>query len=236
MLYSYLGICRKCENAEKMHTVIRRTVIPDENETGSASGRIETMIKLKYGNTNTFYIDGLLVDTDYAGTLPAFYRELKKNGLTIRDIRYVLATHYHPDHMGLVGELMKLGAKLLLIDVQKDAVHFSDPLFERDRLPYDPIREEEATVISCEESRDFLLHIGIHGEIIHTPSHSADSVSLVLDDGNCFVGDLEPYAYMEAYEDPAALKRDWAKIRCLCGKRAFFAHMPEREIVGLTNN
>ena len=38
-------------------------------------------IKLKYGNTNTFFIRGmsgnLLVDTDYAGTLPAFYRAIK---------------------------------------------------------------------------------------------------------------------------------------------------------------
>ena len=89
------------------------------------------MIRLKYGNTNTFWIDGLLVDTDYAGMLPAFYRELKKNGLTLGDIRYVLATHYHPDHMGLIGELMKQGVKLLLIDVQKDSVHFSDPIFAK---------------------------------------------------------------------------------------------------------
>jgi hypothetical protein len=33
--------------------------------------------KLRYGNTNTFLVRGgngyLLVDTDYAGTLPAFY-------------------------------------------------------------------------------------------------------------------------------------------------------------------
>ena len=38
-------------------------------------------VKLKYGNTNTYYIPGrgggLLVDTDYAGTLGAFYRALK---------------------------------------------------------------------------------------------------------------------------------------------------------------
>ena len=43
------------------------------------------MIKLQYGNTNTFFIDGLLVDTDYAGTLPAFYREIKRNRIRIKD-------------------------------------------------------------------------------------------------------------------------------------------------------
>ena len=92
------------------------------------------MIKLKYGNTNSFFIQGgsgLVVDTDYAGTLPAFYKALKQNNIKVRDIGYVLATHYHPDHMGLVGELMGQGVTLLLIDVQKDFVHFSDAIFER---------------------------------------------------------------------------------------------------------
>ena len=43
------------------------------------------MIRLKYGNTNTFYVPGksggLLIDTDYAGTLQAFFRALKTNHL-----------------------------------------------------------------------------------------------------------------------------------------------------------
>ena len=71
--------------------------------------------KLKYGNTNTFFIRGtvgnLLVDTDYAGTLPLFYKEIKRQNISLKDITYVLATHYHPDHMGLVSELMKQGAE-----------------------------------------------------------------------------------------------------------------------------
>ena len=78
--------------------------------------------KIKYGNTNTFFIRGtggsLLIDTDYAGTMPAFYRAIKNHDIKISDITYVLATHYHPDHIGLVSELMKQGVKLLLIDTQ----------------------------------------------------------------------------------------------------------------------
>lgn len=193
------------------------------------------MIKLKYGNTNTFYIPGdtggLLVDTDYAGTLAAFYKTLKRNGIQVKDIRYVLATHYHPDHIGLVGELMKQGVKLLLIDVQKDLVHFSDRIFARDMLPYAPIREEDATVISCEESRVFLAGMGISGEIIHTPSHSPDSVSLVLDDGECFVGDLEPLEYLAAYEENAALKNDWERILSFRPARVYYAHANERTLL-----
>ena len=41
------------------------------------------MLRLKYGNTNTYFLQGtcgsILIDTDYAGTMPAFYKELKKN-------------------------------------------------------------------------------------------------------------------------------------------------------------
>ena len=99
------------------------------------------MIRLRYGNTNTFLIPAtrsyLLLDTDYAGTLPAFYRAIKTNAVQVKEIGWVLATHYHPDHMGLIPDLMKQGVKLLLIDTQKEFVHFSDYIFSRDRLPFD---------------------------------------------------------------------------------------------------
>ena len=190
------------------------------------------MIRLKYGNTNTFYIRGescgLLIDTDYAGTLPAFYRALKAAGLGLRDIGYILATHYHPDHMGLVSELMKQGARLLLADVQKGSVHFSDRIFARDHLPAEPIREEEAVLISCAESRDFLAGLGISGEIISTPSHSPDSISLILDNGDAFVGDLEPLDYLPAYDENAALKRDWEQVLAHHPRRIFYAHTNEK--------
>ena len=191
------------------------------------------MIRLKYGNTNTFYVPGknggLLFDTDYAGTLHAFYKAIKENSIALKDISYVLASHYHPDHMGIISELMKQGVKLLVPDVQRTFLHNSDTIFERDKIPYSPIEETSATEITCEESREFLLKLGIHGEIIHTPSHSEDSISLVLDDGVCFVGDLEPMEYLEAYENEA-LKRDWEHLLAFNPKRIFFAHRPERQL------
>lgn len=190
------------------------------------------MLELKYGNTNTFLVEGskgyLLVDTDYAGMLPAFYKALKQKDIKVRDIEYVMATHYHPDHMGLISELMNQGIKLLLMDVQKDFVHYSDRIFERDKLSHTPINEDNAMIISCEASRDFLMQIGIQGEIIHTPSHSEDSVSLILDNGECLIGDLEPLEYLEAYGENPKLKDDWEKILSFHPKRFLFSHRPER--------
>ncbi|MBQ3009843.1 MAG: MBL fold metallo-hydrolase [Oscillospiraceae bacterium] len=187
--------------------------------------------RLRYGNTNTFLIHGtngnLLVDTDMAGTLPAFYKAIKQSGIRVGDITYVLTTHYHPDHMGLVSELMKQGVQLLLMDVQIPYVHYSDAIFAREqRLAYEPIRETDATVISCEESRGFLKKLGIDGEICSIPSHSADCVALFLDEGSCFVGDLEPIEYLDGYEENPQLSADWELVLENEPKTVFYAHSP----------
>jgi len=197
---------------------------------------LEKMItKLKYGNTNTFFIRGaggnILVDTDYAGTIQAFYREIKKHEIRLSDITYVLATHYHPDHVGLVSELVKRGVKLLLIDIQKPHVHYGDDIFAREKIQgYEPINENDAIVISCKDSRKFLGSIGIEGEIIATTSHSEDSISLILDNGVCIVGDLEPMGYLEAYEENENLKRDWDRILNYHPRIVYHAHANEKVI------
>lgn len=189
------------------------------------------VIKLKYGNTNTYFTDGLLIDTDYAGTLPAFYKEIKRNDISVADIKYVLATHYHPDHMGIIGELTELGVKLLILEHQLEYVHFSDKIFAREpRLNFKPIDESKAVVISCKESRSFLRGMGIQGEIISTKSHSEDGVAVALNNGNCFVGDLEPFEYIEAYENNAALKADWERILSFAPAVIHYGHANDRKM------
>ena len=189
--------------------------------------------KLKYGNTNTFFIRGtganLLIDTDYAGTMSAFYKTIKENNIKISDISYVLATHYHPDHIGLVSELMKKGVKLLLIDTQCSCIHFADKIFGRDKgLDYEPINDDEAVIISIGESRGFLKSIGIEGEVISTSSHSEDSISLILDNGVCIVGDLEPLEYLDAYDENVRLKDDWKHIMSYVPDTIYYAHANEK--------
>lgn len=200
------------------------------------------MKTLRYGNTNTYYVPGaaggLLIDTDLAGSLPRFFKAVKAAGISVDEIAYVMATHYHPDHMGIIGQLQKLGVRLLLIDVQKNGIRFSDRIFARDRSlqesDYVPVDEDAAVVISCAESRRLLESIGIAGEIVSTPSHSEDSVSVILDDGSCFVGDLEPAGYIEAYGGNPALERDWELVLGTGAKQKakhiYYAHVNDKEI------
>ena len=169
---------------------------------------------LKYGNTNCYYIKGnngsILIDTDWAGTLPLFYKKIKE--LNIKNIDYLLITHYHPDHMGIAQEIIEnMDVKLLVIDVQKDYIHCSDKIFEKDKnMDFKPINTEPV-IISCEESRNFLKQLGIDGEIIHTPGHSDDSISIVLDEGIAFVGDLYDLNSISAFNDEK-INNSWKNI------------------------
>ena len=187
---------------------------------------------LKYGNTSTYFVkeegqQGLLVDTDWAGTLPLFFREIKREGIALTDIACVIATHYHPDHMGLISVLEELGPRHLVLDVQTDCLHFSDDIFDREKgLSYKPIDDSKAVVISCAESRVFLHDIGISGEIIHTPAHSNDSVTLILDDGTVVAGDLPPYSNIEAYDDNEVLASCWESILSRKPQTVFYSHSP----------
>ena len=189
-----------------------------------------TTTLLAYGRTNTFLVSGrgsyLLVDTDYAGTLPAFFRGIKRLGVRVDDISCVLATHYHPDHCGLVGELQGLGITLLLLESQVGASSYAERVFERDGLAFAPLDQDGATVVSFDESRRCLARLGIGGEVLATPSHSPDSVSVALDDGCCLVGDLVPEGHLFAYGADAPERRDWDRITATGAVTVCHGHGP----------
>lgn len=169
---------------------------------------------LKYGNTNCYYIEGkngsILVDTDWAGTLQLFYSKIKE--LNIKNIDYLLITHYHPDHMGIAQDIIEnMNVKLLVMDVQEDYIHSSDKIFEKDKnINFKPINTNPI-IISCEQSRKFLNDLGIDGEIIHTPGHSDDSISLILDNGIAIVGDLYDLNSASAFNDKK-INDSWKRI------------------------
>ena len=195
---------------------------------------------LKYGNTNTFYISnghsGILVDTDWAWTLSGFFRAIKSRNISIDEMKFLIITHYHPDHMGLAGELVELGIKPVVVDVQRDFIHCSDNIFQRDRHRiFKPIKDDEAIVISCADSRNFLAEIGIAGEIVYTPGHSDDSISIILDEGIAIVGDLDPVDSVFAYNDNTVLKNSWNKILDHNLKVVFYGHANERDISKLNS-
>ena len=72
-----------------------------------------------------------------------------------------------------------------------------------------------------------LERIGIPGEIVHTPGHSDDSVSLLLDNGSVFTGDLS-HPYLIGLEDPAVVNASWQALKDRGAKRVYPGHGPIR--------
>lgn len=93
--------------------------------------------------------------------------------------------------------------------------------FKSKNLPYLEITQNDNLVLKFEDSRTFLAGIGVAGEILSTPGHSDDSITLILDEGLAFVGDLHP-AFM-ASEDPVT-RESWDKIYKHKVTKVFPAH------------
>ncbi len=172
------------------------------------------IVNVGYDSTNYYLLEikngRLLIDSGFPGTLPKLSAELKRKGVTLNEIKYFLATHYHPDHAGLAQELKEQGAKLIVMDPQIDFIAPFTEFFKTKKFPYHEINQNDNLNLKCEESRKFLADLGISGEIIHTPGHSDDSVTFILDEGCAFTGDLHPLFMLPEEDTPS--RQSWDKI------------------------
>jgi endoribonuclease LACTB2 len=183
------------------------------------------IVNVGYDSTNYYIVEAkngkLLVDCGWPGTLPKFNAELKRKGISLKEIKYLLVTHFHPDHAGLAQELKNQGIKLLVLGSQIDFVAPFADFFKGKNLPYVPITQNDNLVLKLEDSRKFLASIGLNGEILYTPGHSDDSVTLILDEGYAFTGDLHP-SFMNI--DDKATRASWDKIYQHKIRRIFPGH------------
>jgi ribonuclease/clavin/mitogillin len=191
-----------------------------------------TIVNAGYRSTNYWVVSAgtsrLLVDLGWPGTMGRMRASLNRMDVPIEEIRYGLATHYHIDHAGLAQELKEAGVPLLVLDVQVRAI----PLMKRWIKPQDQyvdLTMHDNVTISCAESRSVLERIGIRGEIVHTPGHSDDSVSLLLDDGSAFTGDLTPLQAI-GVEDAGVVAASWRLLRERGATRVYPGHGPIRQI------
>lgn len=184
------------------------------------------IVNVGYQSTNYYLLDvkggKMMVDCGWPGTFPQLSAEIKRKGTSIKEIQYLIVTHFHPDHAGLVQELKNLGIKHILLDVQVDSISQLTDFFRSKHFPYIEITPQDSTLLSVSESRSFLAEIGLSGEIIHTPGHSDDSITLLLDEGLAFVGDLSP-EFMLPAED-AISRASWDKIHQHKVKTIFHSH------------
>lgn len=196
-----------------------------------AQQRKMNILNVGYDSTNYYLIsqntNRLLVDVGWPGTLPKLLNIFKRKRISLQDVKYLLVTHYHPDHAGLAQEVKLKGIQLVVMENQMPFI----PKLRAYMEPSNPFLEitlNDNLNLRFKDSRAFLLRLGIEGEIIPTPGHSDDSISLILDGGIAFTGDL-PGSNWEI--DPTnQVELSWKSLRFLNVKTVYPGHGPVRHL------
>lgn len=171
-------------------------------------------MKITYNSTN-YYLEPcnngfLLIDAGWYGKGKSFKKGLSLLGIKPEEIKYILLTHHHHDHTAIVQELKELtNAKLIVhkkqisylkmgITNNENIKQYNWILWIIDRLTkpfvkykYPPISIDGSDIIIDVDINDNVLRkIGVSGKIVSTPGHSNDSISVLLDNGTAYIGDL----------------------------------------------
>ena len=186
------------------------------------------IVNVGYDSTNYYVLADarplLLVDVGWPGTLPKLQHHCTRKGIRLAEIPYLLVTHYHPDHAGLVNDLQRFGITLIVLETQLTTI----PTLRTYMKPIHPYHEIDvgaARQIQCADSHAFLAQMDMRGEIISTPGHSDDSVTLVLDNGAAFTGDLTP-AFIAGDDTMDPTYQSWQAIRAVGGRTIYPGHGP----------
>lgn len=173
------------------------------------------IVKLKLNETVCYLIPVknkyLLIDTGDEKHKNLFYKRLGNLNISINDIDYVLLTHHHNDHAGLLNEIKMHNSSCKIIMHEKAVPYLRKG---KNHMPpgcgyingkiaaiikivkkfnkkwdftFPPYKVHSNDIVIAKETVLKTIGINIPGKIILTPGHT--SIALVLDNGICFTGD-----------------------------------------------
>jgi len=157
-----------------------------------------------------------VIDTGVAGAEKIIQEYLKSIGRNIDEVKSVLLTHSHPDHIGSAYAIKELSnCDVYACEAEKDWIENIDKQFAERPIPnFYTLLNKSVVVDKVVKDNDVLmLENGITIKIIDTKGHSSGSLSFLwIEQGELFTGDAIPVIgdipiYVSAYDSIDTLKR-----------------------------
>jgi len=194
-----------------------------------------SIVNVGHHHTNAWVLSAghkrLLVDLGWMGKFGLLAADLKRKDIPLREITHGFATHFHGDHAGAAQDLKNHGMRLVVTPEQVPYIAMMKQYMKPENN-YTEIRLDDNIVVSISESRAFLPTLGFDGQFVHTPGHSDDSVSVLLDTGEAFTGDLTHPAFMTE-ETAELVTASWVRLRELGAKTIYPGHGSIRAFSGI---
>ena len=176
----------------------------------------------------------IMIDGGTPGKIKTFMKGIGKLSIRPEQIKLIVLTHGHWDHISSVKDIKeKTGAKIAIHEKEKEWLEkglkpmppgvnlwgrFLCKAFTM-CLPLIEVPAAQVDIVIGNEGFP-LTEYGISGRIIHTPGHSSGSVSVLLDTGDAFVGDMAmnefPLSLRPGFpifaEDFDKLKESWRTL------------------------
>jgi glyoxylase-like metal-dependent hydrolase (beta-lactamase superfamily II) len=164
----------------------------------------------------------VLVDTGVSGAESILWDYFQRQGWSWSDLSTIILTHSHPDHIGAALPIQeKSGCSVLCHPAERNWIE--DVELQQRQRPVPGFADlvagsvRTAGLLSDDDIVECAGHLDL--QVIHTPGHSAGSISLFLRaEGVLLTGDAVPQpGSMPIYDDVAASARSIRRLMSLPG-------------------
>ena len=190
---------------------------------------------IRSGTSNAYLLTGstgtILIDTGSSTDITRFVELLAQAGTRIQDIKLLILTHAHYDHVALAAEIREYADCRILSHAA------AAPFLKQGHAPFPRgtgllsgavfstgtrffPRKGNFRAFSPDitiTGRTFLGEYGVPVTILPTPGHTAGSLSVLTAAGDAFVGDtcfhILPWTVCPPFaDDPATLAASWQRL------------------------
>jgi len=151
----------------------------------------------------------IMIDGGTPNRIDTFKKAIRNISIEPSNVKFVIVTHGHLDHIGSLNDIKKFtGASVAAHRLDKECLERGEwikthkpkgigrwrwmwdnvgvPLV-MSLYPKAPATEVDLVV---EDEGLSLVDYGVNGRVVYTPGHTVGSISVLLDSGEAFVGDL----------------------------------------------